>query len=86
MMVARSPRACENMVDELGEELHRQILEGERRPVKQFEHEKIGVELSEGRDRRMPEVPVSRRDHVPQGLRLDLARQKGAMIASATSA
>jgi len=38
----------ENMVDELGEELHRQVLEGESRPVKQFKHKKIGIQLSQG--------------------------------------
>ena len=59
----------ENMVDELGEELHRQVLEGESRPVKQFKHKKIGIQLSQGRDRRVPEVLVSSRDHLPQGQR-----------------
>ena len=42
---ALTPRR-KNMINELGEKLHRQVLEGERRPVKQFEHKKIGIELS----------------------------------------
>jgi len=37
--------------------------------VKQFKHKKIGIQLSQGRDRRVPEVLVSSRDHLPQGQR-----------------
>ena len=70
-----APR-LQNIVDELGEELHRQVLEGERRPIKQFEHKKIGIELREGRDRLVPEIRVGGLDHASQGARLDLARHE----------
>ena len=46
------------MVHQPRQELHRQILEGERRPVKQLEHEGVRRKLRERRDRRMAERAV----------------------------
>ena len=39
-MVVRSPRAVSDVVHQPAEELHRQVLEGERRAVEQLEHER----------------------------------------------
>ena len=48
----------ERVVHQPRQELHRQILEGERRPVKQFEQEGVGVDLRQRRHRRMAEGAV----------------------------
>jgi len=56
-MVRRSPRA-QHVIHQPRQKLHRQILEGERRPVEQLERENIDAELNERRDRRMAEGAV----------------------------
>ena len=45
----------ERPVHQAGQELHRHILEGERRPVEKFEQPMIGIDLLERRDRGMVE-------------------------------
>jgi hypothetical protein len=45
------------------DQLHRQVLESERRPVKQLQDEKTGAELRERRDRRMAESAVGLARH-----------------------
>ncbi len=47
------------MIHQAGQELHRQILEGERGPVKQLQHERIRGELHQRRHRRMAEPVIS---------------------------
>ena len=46
-MVARWPRASSDVVHEARQELHRHVLEGERRAVEQLEHEEVGADLRE---------------------------------------
>ena len=65
-MVVRSPRAVERMVHEPAEQLHRQILEGERRAVKQLEHEIARLRTApagpppDGGNCRRPRAPCGR--------------------------
>ena len=42
-----APRSSSTWSHEPAEELHRQILEGERRPVKQFKQKKIVADLGQ---------------------------------------
>ena len=49
---------AQHVVHQPRQQLHRQILEGERRPVEQLEHEQAGRELDERRGRRMAEGAV----------------------------
>ena len=53
----------QHMIHQPRQELHRQIFEGERRPVKQFEHESVDVELDQRRDRGMTEGAVGLPHH-----------------------
>ena len=53
----------EHVVHEPAEELHGQVLEGERRAVKQLEHEIARPELHQRRDRRMAEIAVGLARH-----------------------
>ena len=62
-MVVRSPRHRQRMIHQPGEELHRQVLEGERRPVKELEHEGVGADLRERRHGRMTECPIGLARH-----------------------
>jgi hypothetical protein len=48
----------ERMIHQPGEELHRQILEGERRSVKELQQESIGADLRERRHGGMTECPI----------------------------
>ncbi len=48
----------QHVIHQPGDELHRQILEGERRPVEQLEHEQAVAELHQRRGRRMAEGAV----------------------------
>ena len=57
-MVVRSPAPLQRMVHQAGEQLHRQVLEGEGGPVKQLEHEAVRPELDKGSHRRMAEGVV----------------------------
>ena len=53
----------ERMVHQPRQKLHRQILERQRRPVKQFEHEGIHAELRQRRDRGMAKIAVGLARH-----------------------
>ena len=53
----------QRMIHQPRQQLHRQILEGERRPVEQLEHEQAGAELHERRGRRMAEGAVGLARH-----------------------
>ncbi len=53
----------QHMIHQPRDQLHRQVLEGERRPVKQFEHEQAGAELHQRRGRRMAEAAVGLARH-----------------------
>ncbi len=55
--------ARQRVVHQPGEELHRQVLEGERRPVKQLEDESVGADLPERRHGRMTERPIGLARH-----------------------
>ena len=70
-----APR-LENMADELGEELIARSLNAKSRPVKQFEHKEIGIELRQRGDRFVPEIRVGGCNHASQGARLNLARHE----------
>src|SRR5665811_860410 len=60
----------QHVVHQPGDQLHRQVLEGERRPVKQLQDEKAGAELRERRDRRMAESAVGLARHAGEILSL----------------
>ena len=84
--VLASPRA-EEFLEQQAEQLQRDILEGQRRPVEQFEQPLLFVELLERRDRLVGEAAIggawsvrSRRS----GVRL--SPTKGCMIRAASSA
>ena len=53
----------QRMVHQPRQKLHRQVLEGERRPVKQFEHEGVHAELRQRRDRGMAKIAVGLARH-----------------------
>ncbi len=76
------------MIHQAGEQLHRQILEGQRRPMKQLQHERVRAELHQRRHCRMAEPvigfprhagefrdPVGRkpRDHIAGHIRIGTA-------------
>ncbi len=63
----------QRMIHQARQELHRQVLEGERRPVEQLEHEGAGRKLRERRDRRMAERAVGVVRHARQLGSLDCA-------------
>ena len=53
----------EHMIHQPAEELHRQVLEGERRTVEELEHEVVDAVLRERRHRRMAEAAVGLARH-----------------------
>ena len=61
------------MVHQPGQQLHRQILERQRRPVEKFQHEAAGRDLHERRDRGMAEARVGIPRHRREGIAPDLA-------------
>jgi hypothetical protein len=56
----------QHMVHQAPEQLHRHVLEGERRAVEEFEHEEIVAELRQRADGRMPEAGIGLRDHLAE--------------------
>ena len=69
---------AQHVVHQPRDELHGEVLEGERRPVKQLEHEQARPELGERRDRRMAEGAVGLARHAGEiGLR-DAIADEGA--------
>ena len=67
----------QRMVDEPRQQLHGEVLEGQRRPVEQLQREKIGVELHERRDGGMAEARIGVLDHRAQHGARDLAADIG---------
>ena len=65
-MVARPPRAFRTWSISRAEQLHRHVLEGERRAVEELEHEEVVADLHERADRRMAERGVGRLDHAAE--------------------
>ncbi len=57
-MVARCTAPGEDVIHHPGEELHRHVLERQRRPVEQLEHEVPGLELHKRRHGRVTEGGV----------------------------
>ena len=57
------------MIHQPAKELHCQVLEGERRTVKQLEHEVVHAELHERGDRRVTEVAVGLARHAGEIVR-----------------
>ena len=55
-MVARVPRLVERRIHHPRQELHRHVLEGERRPMEELEQPVIAVELLERRHGRVAET------------------------------
>ncbi len=53
----------QHMIHQPRQKLHRQILEGERRPVEQFERKRIHAELRQRRDRGMAKIAVGLARH-----------------------
>ena len=85
-MVVRSPRARQHMVHQPRHQLHREVLEGERRAVKQLEHEQAGAELHERHGRRMAEGAIGLARHAGE-IGLGMASPtKGLITSTATSA
>ena len=54
----------QHMVHQPGEQLHRHVLEGERRPMEELEDEEIVVDLDERSHGRMAEGRIGLRDHI----------------------
>jgi hypothetical protein len=48
----------EHMIHQPREQLHRHVLKCQRRTVKQLQHERAGIDLHQGRDRRVAEAGV----------------------------
>ncbi len=61
------------MIEQTAEHLHRHVLEGERRPVKQFLREQMSFELDQGRDRRVAEACIGGVADLRQRLERDRA-------------
>ena len=57
------PALAQNMVHHAAEQLHGNVLEGERRTVEQFQDERVGAGLDQRRHRRMPEPGIGIDDH-----------------------
>ncbi len=76
-MVARWPRAGEDMLHQPAEELHGQILEGEGRPVEQLEQEEIVAKLRKRRDGDMVERAIGGLDHRPQSRAINRPGDEG---------
>jgi hypothetical protein len=54
------------MIHETAEQLHRHILEGERRTMEKLENEKVVAQLRQGADGGMPEGGISLINHAPK--------------------
>ena len=68
---------AQHVVHQPRHQLHGEILEGERRAVKQLEHEQTGTELDERRDGRMAEGAVGFPRHAREiGFRDGLADER----------
>jgi hypothetical protein len=56
----------EDMIHQPRQELHRHVLEGERRAVEELEHEVAGLQLDDRRHRRVPEGGIGVLDDLAQ--------------------
>jgi hypothetical protein len=74
------------MVHEAGEQLHRHVLEGERRPVKKLQYVGIAGKVPERRDRRIAEVAYASRHILRRSASGIAPPMNGRMISKATSA
>ena len=74
-MVARCAALLQHMVHQPPEQLHRDVLEGERRAVEELEHEEVVADLRQRADGRMAEGRVGLVDHAGEALRLDRRRR-----------
>ena len=75
----------QDMIHETGEELHRQVLEGERRPVEELEQEMVRPDLDERRDRVVPEARIGVLDHPAERRSAISPPAKRLMMENATS-
>ena len=76
-MVVRSPRCAQHVVHQPRHQLHGEILEGERRAVKQLQHEQAAAELRQRRDGRMTEGAVGLARHAGEiGVRQTVADER----------
>ena len=79
--------ACrERVIHQPRDELHRQIFEGERRPVKQFKRECIDAELRQRRHRGMAERAMASRAMRARSASPSASPTKGRITSTATSA
>ena len=67
----------ERVLHEAGEQLHRQILEGQRRSVEEFEQEQVVVELPQRRDRVVAEAGIGGRNHSLEGRLIEVVADEG---------
>ena len=78
---------AQRMIHQARQELHRQVLEGERRPVKQLEHEGVRRKLHQRHHGRMAEARHRLRAPCGRVRRFAIAPPaKGAITSQATSA
>ena len=61
-----APALSQHAIHEARQELHRHVLEGERRPMEQLEDEAVGRDLDERRDGRMAEAGIGIAGHAAQ--------------------
>ena len=66
------------MIHEPRKQLHRQVFEGESRPVEEFQHEQTWIELSERRDGRMTKGAIGFARHARKIRLRNSAADKGA--------
>ena len=76
----------ERVVHEPAQELHRQVLEGERRTMEQLEHEIAHSELHQRRDRGMAEIAVGLARHAGEVGSAMASPTNGRITSTATSA
>ena len=76
----------QRVVHQPRQELHRHVLEGERRAVEQLEHERVGAELRERRHRRMAEGAVGLARHAGEVGSAMASPTNGRITSTATSA
>ncbi len=74
----RRPLAAlrQDMIHQAGEKLHRHVLEGQRRPVKEFQHEFVGARLDDRTDGFVAESTIGFTDDAGEGRLVDLAPEK----------
>ena len=77
---------CEQAGEEPAQELHRNVLEGERRPMKQLEQEKIRRDRHKRHDRVMRKAGIGRLDIGPNSSLVKASPMKGHITRKATSA